>query len=331
MSDISVGLHEKTHHHIKRAQLLIILAIAINLVVFIYMYTMLTWQMSSLKDRVGLVSTDLQNLDQRTELYIRGLEGNMSEVSSGLGNTTERLGLMNTLLAQLSDELENLGEESRTGIAGLRSELNYTGTINKALESVVLIIAPDKSSVVGSGFIVSEDGYVLTAKHVVDAFEGKTVRVKTKEGDIYIASVVDKDSNRDVAVLKISATGLLPLEFGDSEALSPGSKVFALGAPEGFSFSAAEGIVSAVRTVSEIKAEVGLDLNLASGVHVVQTDAAITHGNSGGPLIDNGGKVVGLNSFGISKGSSSQEIAGLNFAIASNDVEEAYGDATETL
>jgi len=161
---------------------------------------------------------------------------------------------------------------------------------------------------------------------VVENFGGKTIRVKMKNGSVYVASVEERDDDSDVAVLKISMTNSSYLEFGDSDALGPGSKVFALGAPEGFAFSASEGIVSAVRTVSSIKSEVGLTLDLKSNVKVVQTDAAITNGNSGGPLIDSAGKVVGVNSFGISKGRKGdyQDIAGLNFAIASNDAELVY-------
>jgi|GEM_PF-2049545 len=322
-STISGG-HEKTHVHIKRAQLLIIVAIGINLAMFMMMYSLLSSQISNVNSRVNSLSTNLQTLDYRSSQNFEIIGSNLSSLSGGLNTTGQQISMVTLLLQDLNTEISKVGNESRAGIQGIKAELNYTGTIDTAMDAVVLVIWTDKESVVGSGFVVSDDGYIMTANHVVDEFDGKTVRVRTRDGDLFIASVEEQDEEVDVAVLKIDAEDLPFLEFGDSDELAPGSKVFALGAPEGFAFSASEGIVSAVRTVESIKTEVGLDLGLGSNVKVVQTDAAITNGNSGGPLIDKSGKAVGVNSFGISRsqGGSYQDIAGLNFAISINDAED---------
>jgi putative serine protease PepD len=254
---------------------------------------------------------------------------NITLLGGGLAQSAQRIDTTNMLISRLSDEISRVGEESRAGISGIRSELNYTGTIDTALDSVVLIIWTDKASVVGSGFIVSETGHILTADHVVEMFGSKAVRAKTRDGNIYIVSVLGRDAGRDVAVLQLpgnASEGLPHMEFSSSGSLSAGSKVFALGAPEGFPFSATEGIVSAVRRVDVIEGEVGVELDLDYDVRVVQTDAAITRGNSGGPLIDGGGRVVGLNSFGVSTSEEGiyLDVEGLNFAISSDDVGGVY-------
>ncbi len=319
-------MEHETHHHIRKAQILIVVAIAINVVFFLWMYSALTAEISALNSRIGAVNTNLQMLDLRASEGFQSVGSNITVLSGGLEQNSQSIGVLAMVMGELSDEITRVGNQSHAEILGLRSELNYTGTIDRALDAVVLIVWTDKATVVGSGFLVSADGYVVTANHVVEAFDGRTVRVKTKEGNIYIASVQEQDEDSDVAVLKMDVADMPYLEFADSDSLTPGSKVFALGAPQGFAFSATEGIVSAVRSVRSIKEEVGLELDLGQSVKVVQTDAAITSGNSGGPLIDSAGKVVGVNSFGVSKdeGFIYLDIAGLNFAIASNDAVDVY-------
>jgi len=309
-------------HHIKKAQYLIIISIVLFTFMFIVSYVMISNQINQLNDRVGSINLRVKSLDQQATEHFEGIEGDLGVLQGDVGENADNLNQTALMLEQLNTEITRVGDESQTDIARIRSELNYTGTINDALESVVLIIWTDKESIVGSGFIVSEDGLIVTANHVVETFNGRTIRVKQKDGTIFSASIQQQDDDTDVALLKITVENSSYLEFSDSDLVSPGNKVFALGAPEGFGFSATEGIVSAVRNVREIKDDVGLVLDLASNVDVVQTDAAITNGNSGGPLIDINGNVVGLNSFGISKNSHGgyQDVEGLNFAISSNFV-----------
>jgi serine protease Do len=135
---------------------------------------------------------------------------------------------------------------------------------------------------IGSGFIVSADGYVLTNAHVVaDASE---VTVKLTDRREFAAKVVGVDKRSDVAVIKIAATGLPTVRFGDSSKLKPGQWVVAIGSPFGFDNSVTAGVVSAVaRPLDE------------TYVPFIQTDAAVNPGNSGGPLFNVDGQVIGIN------------------------------------
>ncbi len=135
---------------------------------------------------------------------------------------------------------------------------------------------------VGSGFIISPDGYVLTNAHVVaDASE---VTVKLTDRREFVAKVIGVDKRSDVALIKIAATGLPTVHFGDSSRLRPGQWVVAIGSPFGFANSVTAGVVSATaRPVDE------------NYVPFIQTDAAINPGNSGGPLFNADGQVIGMN------------------------------------
>jgi serine protease Do len=152
--------------------------------------------------------------------------------------------------------------------------------------------APETSS--GSGFVVSADGYVLTNHHVI---EGATrVRVRLLDGRIFDARVIGSDESTDVGVLKIDATGLTPAALGRSSAVRVGEWVLAIGNPLGnnLTFSVTQGIVSAKgRGLDDIEGIERRDLQIQD---FIQTDAAINRGNSGGPLVNVRGEVIGINS-----------------------------------
>jgi serine protease Do len=135
---------------------------------------------------------------------------------------------------------------------------------------------------IGSGFIISSDGYVLTNAHVVaDASE---VTVKLTDRREFVAKVIGVDKRSDVALIKIAASGLPTVRFGDSARLRPGQWVIAIGSPFGFANSVTAGVVSATARP--------LDEN---AVPFIQTDAAVNPGNSGGPLFNVDGQVIGIN------------------------------------
>jgi len=137
----------------------------------------------------------------------------------------------------------------------------------------------------GSGFIVSSDGYILTNGHVVE--DASEVTVRTTDRREYSAKVVGVDSITDVAVLKIEARGLPTVQLGDPAKLKPGEWVIAIGSPFGFENSVTAGIVSATaRTMRDSNAYTSF----------IQTDVAVNPGNSGGPLFNLQGEVVGINS-----------------------------------
>src|SRR5690606_38282317 len=154
----------------------------------------------------------------------------------------------------------------------------------------------------GSGFIISTDGYVLTNHHVIDGAD--EVTVKLSDSREFTAKVVGSDEKSDVALLKIDAKGLPTLRVGDSHQLKPGQWVVAIGSPFGLDHSVTAGIVSAV----------GRSNRFADQQYVpfIQTDVAINRGNSGGPLLNTRGEVVGINSQIFS---NSGGYMGVSFAI----------------
>ena len=155
----------------------------------------------------------------------------------------------------------------------------------------------------GSGFIVTADGLVLTNAHVVK--DAKTVTVRLSDRREYVAKVLGFDAATDIAVLRIAASGLPTVRLGDANALMVGDPVLAIGAPFGLEQSATAGIVSAK----------GRSLPGDAFVPFIQTDAAVNPGNSGGPLFDGSGNVVGINSQIYSRSGGYQ---GLSFAIPIN-------------
>ncbi|MBL8540346.1 MAG: DegQ family serine endoprotease [Betaproteobacteria bacterium] len=158
----------------------------------------------------------------------------------------------------------------------------------------------DPSNSLGSGFILSEDGYILTNAHVLDDADEVTVRLTDKRE--FTARVIGADARTDVALLKIDAEHLPTVRIGDPSALKVGEWVVAIGSPFGFENSVTAGIVSAV----------GRALPDESLVPFIQTDVAINPGNSGGPLFDLNGAVVGINSQIYSRTGG---YMGLSFAI----------------
>lgn len=171
----------------------------------------------------------------------------------------------------------------------------------------------EKSSL-GSGFIISSDGYILTNNHVVKGADEIIVRLSDRrELD---AQLIGADERADLALLKVKATGLPEVELGNSEALKVGEWVLAIGSPFGFDYSVTAGIVSAK----------GRSLPNESYVPFIQTDVAINPGNSGGPLFNLDGKVVGINSQIYTR---SGGFMGVSFAIPINvaiDVVEQLKD-----
>ena len=173
-----------------------------------------------------------------------------------------------------------------------------------------------QSAASGSGFILTADGYILTNYHVVE--DSNSISVALYDGSTYDASLVGYDENNDVAVLKIDAQGLQPVVLGSSSDLHVGDQVVAIGNPLGeLTFSLTSGMVSALNR--EVTFSNGLRMSL------IQTDAAINSGNSGGALFNMYGEVVGITNakYGSSSSSSSTaSIDNIGFAIPIDDVRD---------
>ena len=166
---------------------------------------------------------------------------------------------------------------------------------------------------IGSGFIINEEGYILTNYHVIQGAQEISV---TLSNDVTTtAQVVNYDENQDVAMIKITDENVeIPatVELGDSDALQPGEEVIAIGTPLSTELSSTvtKGIISA--TSRSVAVESGVTMNL------IQTDAAINAGNSGGPLVNTKGEVVGINSSKI----SGEAVEGIGFSIPINDIKD---------
>jgi serine protease Do len=206
-----------------------------------------------------------------------------------------------------------------TAAAGSGAEepeaVDLTDVVAAVRESVVTItsegfsprgFAQIPSSGVGSGIVITGDGYILTNRHVVEDSESLTVELA--DGQQFDATVVATSDDEDLALIKIEATGLSPAVIGDSDALEVGQTAIAIGSPLGtFTETVTRGIISGTgRTITVGDGTTGRPVTMTN---LLQTDAAINPGNSGGPLLDATGAVIGINT------AVSSEAEGLGFAI----------------
>lgn len=187
-----------------------------------------------------------------------------------------------------------------------------TGVVGTISESVVHIKVDKRTNVrgrdqtmqgSGSGFIISTDGFLVTNHHVIE--DAVAIRVSLSDGREIAAELKGADSSTDIAVLKIDADGLKAMTFADSDALQVGQIAIAIGNPLGLQYTVTAGVVSAL----------GRTLRAGNGRmidDVIQTDAALNPGNSGGPLVDSHGHVIGVNTATI------QSAQGICFAVSSN-------------
>jgi putative serine protease PepD len=209
-----------------------------------------------------------------------------------------------------------LGSATQAPALAQRPPESVAGVVKKVAPSVVTIRVLGGGGVsLGSGFVASDDGYVITNDHVVTDGPGSTT-VTFDDGQNATAQVVGRDPESDIAVLKVARGGLTPVEFGDSDAVAVGDPVLAFGAPLALANTVTSGIVSALdRPLQE-----GTPGQQVRYYAAIQTDAAINHGNSGGPLVDGGGRVIGVNSVIKSLASNDEDAGniGLAFAIPIN-------------
>ena len=217
----------------------------------------------------------------------------------------------NELIVVNENHTQTIGES-----VGIERSYEYSliDIFEKSEESVVQVnvLRGGSDGGMGSGFVYSEEGYIITNQHVVK--DAKKVTVTFLDGEAYIGDVIGTDPDLDIAVVKVSPsnTYLQPITIGDSSKLKVGEKIAAIGNPFGLSGSMTSGIVS----------QIGRLLPQESGYSipdVIQTDAAINPGNSGGPLINMKGEVVGINT---AIQSITGEFSGIGFAVPSNTVKK---------
>jgi S1-C subfamily serine protease len=174
----------------------------------------------------------------------------------------------------------------------------------------------------GSGFVVDKAGHIVTNYHVVRGAD--EIRVSFSNRDTVEAELVGTDPSTDLAVLRVdtSATALTPLPLGDSDEVRVGDPVVAIGNPFGLDRTATAGIVSALQRLITAPNQFTID-------HVIQTDAPINHGNSGGPLLNDYGQVIGVNTQ-IETGGISTGNVGIGFAVPSNTVKDVVAQILRT-
>jgi len=242
-----------------------------------------------------------------------------------------------------------LGEETTTTVvqaaaptapAVSTSNLSINEIYERSAPGVVQIVSTEKATqakdpffgtpftepgqqALGSGFVLDKEGHIVTNYHVVQG--ASKIQVGFSDNASYSAKVVGSDPSTDIAVLKVDAPSraLTPLPLGDSDRVAVGDQVVAIGNPFGLDRTATAGIISAIQR--RITAPNGFSID-----HALQTDAPINHGNSGGPLIDAHGEVIGVNSQIETGGTSGDGNVGIGFAVPSNTVKEVVAQILKT-
>lgn len=237
-----------------------------------------------------------------------------SDIGTQLENTSSA-----SSTSESSSDGSTLSGQNWITLAARKDALTVPEIVKKVMPSVVGISSTlYNGTSTGTGIVMSEDGYIITNAHVVEG--ANAVSVMLQDETEYEAEIIGCDTETDIAVLKINVTGLTPAEFGDSNDVEVGELAIAIGNPLGFELfgSVTGGIVSAVNR------EVTLDDERV--MKLIQTDAAINSGNSGGPLVNSYGQVIGINSIKISSNYSSATVEGLGFAIPIGDAQTIIND-----
>ena len=215
------------------------------------------------------------------------------------------------LIVTNGDYGETVGE-----VTGIERSYEYSliDIFEKSEASIVQVsvVRGESDGGMGSGFVYSDEGYVITNQHVVQ--DAERVMITFLDGEAYIGNVIGTDRDLDISVVKVEPTNtyLQPIKIGDSSKLKVGEKIAAIGNPFGLSGSMTSGIVSQMGRL--LPQETGYSIP-----DVIQTDAAINPGNSGGPLINMKGEVVGINT---AIQSATGEFSGIGFAVPANTVKK---------
>ena len=238
--------------------------------------------------------------------------GNINSNTSNNSSSTQATGYVDQVsLSNYSDTSVYAANKILPSIVGIQIEYNVTSMFSMFGGS-----QSSTATATGSGIIISEDGYILTNNHVVSSSESEAyyqVSEATKvtvtlfnDDTEYEATIVGTDEETDLAVIKIDATGLTPAEFADSDSIKVGEFAMAVGSPLGLQSTITCGVVSAVNR--EVTDTDGKTYTL------IQTDAAINSGNSGGALVNSEGKVIGVNTLKL----TGDDVEGMGFAIPIN-------------
>ena len=204
-------------------------------------------------------------------------------------------------------------ERAASGVVRVNSTSNSTAASGLGSQQI---------SALGSGFVIDKTGHIVTNYHVVEGADVVTVSFSNR--DTVKAEVVGTDPSSDIAVLRVNtaASALTPLPLGNSDAVEVGDPVVAIGNPFGLDRTVTAGIVSALQRLITAPNRFTID-------HVIQTDAPINHGNSGGPLLSSRGQVIGVNTQ-IETGDTATGNVGIGFSVPSNTVKDVVAQIIRT-
>ncbi len=275
---------------------------------FYYTNNRLSATLESLHDQEKRLRSTMDTMEITQKEALAQSEDRFSKEVTALRDDIRTLEKMSKAsqesIESIGGQLQSVEEESKKKLGELEKQIlnvnvkseSFTGIIEKIIKSVVSI---NTDGGIGSGSIINKEGYIITNRHVV---EGATKGyVKTSDGKKHAVRIVSKSKDKDIAVVKID--GIYPLlSFGKASNLVLGAPVIALGSPAGLEFSVTEGIVSALRQVG--------------GITYIQTDLSMNPGNSGGPLLNTKGDIVGMNTLKL------RGFEGLGFAQAAEDVQD---------
>mgnify|MGYP001558558726 CR=1 FL=1 len=245
-------------------------------------------------------ATDVNDLNKKiTNLQIY-TQTKFDDLSNNLTNAKTELDSLGTQVGSINKNITNLK-------ASLGSD--FSDIFANAVKSVVVIVTNTGQ---GSGFVIANGGYIFTNAHVI---EGATAAVSiTYDGQQHRISKVGENSLMDIALLKMDSSNYNPLELGNSDNVVQSERVIAIGNAEGTGFSVTHGSVSNIHKAGE------------NGLNIyIQIDAALNPGNSGGPLVDANGKVIGMNTFKIANTES------MGFALESNYIKQIVNTISQQI
>ncbi len=234
----------------------------------------------------------------------------------------EKTAMKKTGLVELASRTETIGSRdgSKGAVPPVDRDAELLDAYSQAVVNVVEEVGPTVVAIgvrdggsegAGSGVIFAPDGFILTNNHVVE--KAREISVSVTDGQRFAANLIGTDPDTDLAVVRVSGSGLPSAAFGDSDQLRAGQLVIAIGNPLGFQNTVSTGVVSAL----------GRSLRSPQGrliEHVIQTDVSLNPGNSGGPLVDSRGRVVGINTAMIFNAQ------GLSFAVPINTARYVVGE-----
>ncbi|MEM3126777.1 MAG: trypsin-like peptidase domain-containing protein [Candidatus Woesearchaeota archaeon] len=303
-----MALKFKNPEHKKFWQAIGVLGILL-IVFFIYhLYTINTLT-KTIADNQAVLSSQLQSTKNELAENIGSLKQQLEDQGSSFTQEIKTLKEESTKTKATIKQVEEKSQLQLEKLEGKVSQLSVSSAdFTSIIEDVIKSVVSVKTNVgQGSGVFIDKSGYVVTNAHVLAGADSNKITVVTESGSTYAARFVDSGAKLDIAVLKVEGN-FAPLFFANSDRVSVGQKVIAIGNPGGLGFSVTEGIVSFVNRKDQY------------GNRYIQTDVPINPGNSGGPLVNINKEIIGITTSKVSG------FEGVGFAIASNDAKFVVSD-----